>query len=389
MKVAQVSTWKVRCGIATYTQNLVDGLSQVGQACDVVPIERQLLKYMSRAELKEYFINLAASLNGYDVIHVQHEFGFFGASYSLKESIEIFSHFLDVVSRNRQKTFITFHTEPPFMVNDPAKGRGVTGSIKDKLKEILWKSKIVPYLNKSYIQGIVHTKNSRRLFIDSGFNSASTQIIKHGVVFSPSKFLSPDEKEVAKENLGFSKDAILLSMFGFISPYKGYKTALRALKFLPDNYHLLIMGGSHPHSKEKALDGILSFLNRNKALAKRVRLTGYLEIEQLKEYHNAIDYCLAPYEPKTQLSASGAVTWALSSGKPVIASNISAFEELNEEAKCLHLVTPGAPGELAYRILELSANEALKNELVNNALLYCETNQWSNVAKQHIEMYKR
>src|SRR5205814_1795337 len=43
------------------------------------------------------------------------------------------------------------------------------------------------------------------------------------------------------------KDAVLIGVFGFLNQYKGFGTAIQALHYLPENYHLLIFGGIHPN----------------------------------------------------------------------------------------------------------------------------------------------
>jgi glycosyltransferase involved in cell wall biosynthesis len=47
--------------------------------------------------------------------------------------------------------------------------------------------------------------------------------------------------------------ARLIGTFGFLSPYKGYETALRALHYLPEDHHLLIFGGIHPQTIKREL----------------------------------------------------------------------------------------------------------------------------------------
>ena len=42
-------------------------------------------------------------------------------------------------------------------------------------------------------------------------------------------------------------DAVLVGVFGFLNEYKGIGTAIQALHYLPNNHHLLIFGGVHPH----------------------------------------------------------------------------------------------------------------------------------------------
>jgi glycosyltransferase involved in cell wall biosynthesis len=395
MKAVQVSTWNVPCGIAGYTKGLVDGMSKHGLECDVLPIDRQQLKYMSRDEVISYFDSYEDKLlsTSYDIIHLQHEFSFFAGSYGPDLSMLAFNRWLKSMTRLRKPVFVTFHSEPSFLRD---KSPGALGLAKKKRLQYLWKLQVAYLFNsKKNLHAVLHTKNSRRQFLDSGFESEKIHIVKQGVTFSPVDPIDDIHKGSIKEDLGFPKDAIVLAMFGFISAYKGYITAIKALEFLPKEYHLLIIGMPHPEASDGTFDEIVRTLERSKGspspkdLHSRVKLAGFVAYEELQKYYKVVDISLAPYKGDTNLSSSAAITWALSSGKPVIASSIPAFAELNEVSRSLQMVTPDTPGELAYRIKELITDSNLKTNLVDNALKYCESNQWSNIGKEHIELYAK
>jgi glycosyltransferase involved in cell wall biosynthesis len=70
-------------------------------------------------------------------------------------------------------------------------------------------------------------------------------------------FLTDDDVKAAHRNASradfpslaeLPPDVKIIGVFGFISPYKGTTTAIRALRYLPENYHLAIFGGVHPAS---------------------------------------------------------------------------------------------------------------------------------------------
>jgi glycosyltransferase involved in cell wall biosynthesis len=177
-----------------------------------------------------------------------------------------------------------------------------------------------------------------------------------------------------------------LSIFGFVSKYKGYEIALNALKYLPNKYNLAIIGGSHPNDKEgKTMEELLKLIIELD-LRDRVLITGFVEFEVLDLFHGATDICLAPYLSST-LSASGALTWAFNSGKPIIATKIPAFEEINQEYNCMLMVSPECPVELSLGILNLDKNEQLQQELVKNSLSYAYENSWDKISRIYLDLY--
>jgi glycosyltransferase involved in cell wall biosynthesis len=120
---------------------------------------------------------------------------------------------------------------------------------------------------------------------------------------------------------------------------------------------------------------------------KRLVVTGYVTQDELDLYHAATDICLAPYIDDS-LSGSAAITWAMTSGKPVIASNIRAFREINSFADCLLMVTPNAEMELAWQIERLAASPSLQSRLVENARRYAREYSWPKTAQQTADLYK-
>src|SRR2546426_6092424 len=71
VKLAMWTSWQTRCGIASYTESLVEGLRALGGELDVVPVP-----YTERgAHVVEETLQ---RLNAADVVHIQHEYTFFG-----------------------------------------------------------------------------------------------------------------------------------------------------------------------------------------------------------------------------------------------------------------------------------------------------------------------
>jgi glycosyltransferase involved in cell wall biosynthesis len=220
------------------------------------------------------------------------------------------------------------------------------------------------------VRAVVHTRLLRRALVDAGIPAASIKLIPCG---SPPPVEQMDADE-AKAALGYGPTDRVLVIFGFVSGYKGHRVAVEALRSLPAEYHLAIVGGPNPQVNDLAFDEVLQ-KSRRPRLAERVRVTGYVPFSDMRLYSSAADIVLAPYVT-ADLASSAAITWAMASGHPVIASRIPAFQELNEGVPRMVLATPRAPSELAHRILQLDQDEALKAELVKNALAYVTEHSW-------------
>jgi glycosyltransferase involved in cell wall biosynthesis len=120
---------------------------------------------------------------------------------------------------------------------------------------------------------------------------------------------------------------------------------------------------------------------------RRLHVTGYAARETIDLYHSATDICLAPFRPEFY-SGSASIGWALSSGKPIIATNIPAFAEIQREGDCLLTCTPHAPHELAWHIRRLAEDPQLQQRLAQNARAYVEKHSWTKVSQTLVDLYR-
>jgi glycosyltransferase involved in cell wall biosynthesis len=391
LRVLHLSSWETRCGIADYCANLVHALAKHGVESEVFPLNRDETKYFVEAEmiqLADRFLERAA---GFDIVHIQHEFGLFAGAGSMAGSMRILKRILRGLRSLRKPVAVTFHTEPNgacWPVVRSLKPAAALRSAGGLLQRRRWKW-LVSRRFSARAKGtmaIVHTKYSRLALVKSGFHSSRISVIPHAII-ERSDHPWLDRKVEAKRLLGFPEDAVVLSMFGFIAKYKGPLFAAKLLRLLPGNYRLLVIGGTHPdNSADRTLDHLLRLKNEPD-LSDRLRVTGYADKSTIDLCQGATDICLAPYLLSTQLSASGALAWALTSGRPVMASKIPAFLELNHAADCLSMVTAEAPFEWAWAVQRLAQNLAERDRLVTNARRFSSKLGWDRIASMTIGEY--
>jgi glycosyltransferase involved in cell wall biosynthesis len=208
---------------------------------------------------------------------------------------------------------------------------------------------------------IVHTKRDARLLRDV----FRIQNVNH----HPLSFIATADAEKIRKTATldqfpllrtFPPGAKLIGSFGFLSPYKGFETALRALHYLPEDYHLLIFGGVHPQAikREQVIDpyiqtlldeahigqsildtmnvkGTPLSLNLDAAskdllsrhpddLYRRVHFLGVHNDEAFMRAMVLCDMVVLPYLEVGQ-SSSGPIAMALEMGCRVLASRTLAF----------------------------------------------------------------
>lgn len=386
MRIAQVSTWQTPCGIAGYTEQLTSALNRQGVETEVAAIDRDQTDYLSRGELREYFAALADRVAAADVVHVQHEFSFFSGAYSVPTSLANFRRFLARLRRRGQPAVVTFHTDPYWYarLNKVPIDQALYAAGR-----LAWRvSMPTLFGGRAGAVAIAQSRTTRRNLINAGISANAIEVVRQGVPAADVASASEEERGRARVWLGLPREARVLGMFGFVSQYKGYDVALKALERLPDHYHLLVVGGRHPKTQQSDVDTVLDAA-ADPEFAGRVTYTGFVTPQERETCLLATDICLAPYHGFPPVSSSAALTWALASGCPTIASDLPTFRELAEIEDCLELIAPGSATELALAVEMLSADPQRRRELVQGARRYAEEHSWTRVAERHAAIYER
>lgn len=128
------------------------------------------------------------------------------------------------------------------------------------------------------------------------------------------------------------KDADKLIMFcGRIDESKGVKELIEACYILDDGYKLMIIGKSWFHSSS-ATPFEQEMADLSKEIQDRVFFVGYVPHKELAKYYAAADFFVMP--SKCNEAAGLVVLEALSSGLPVVASNVGGIPEYANSDAC-------------------------------------------------------
>lgn len=390
LRVLHISTWNVPCGIATYAAQWVEALQAEGVQNEVFELRPHDWLVRRPGVLERWCDEVRLRAADCDLVHVQHEHGLFGAARSHRFAVKVFGRLLSTLQQLRKPVLTTFHTDPSrsWDVDRTSwTARGIKKFHQWNWSR-LWKSHVFRRFGagRGQARALVHTNETLNRFLEVGAPDAAFDVVAHPCRITRRSPLSPAE---AKAVLGLPPGTRLLSTFGFVSRYKGADLALEALRLLPEDFHLAIVGGAHPNSADPYLDELLGRIQQS-GLQSRARITGYVEPDAAARWFAAADVCLAPYRTVGgNLSASGAVTWALSSGKPTIASKIEAFQAVQREQECFFMVSPESPRELAWAVEKLLADAPLQRRLTTAAAEYCGRNSWSEAVRRTLPLYER
>jgi glycosyltransferase involved in cell wall biosynthesis len=331
LKIAMVSTWNVRCGIATYSQDLVSALAQEDAEIFVVRLPRFGTKS------PELMVDLANRIpyDDIDLVHIQHEYG-------LYQGIE--PAFFTAVRMHGKPVVTTMHAVGNWETDM------LVSSVSNKV--------------------VVHNQ-----YCQKRFPFPNTIIIPHGV--TPSE---PTERELAKSLMKIDKRVKIVGYLGYISAYKGLETLIQAMVKVPDA-GLMICGGWFTDAEPEYITRLQDWSNR--LLGKRVMWTGFIPEDKLADAYGAMDILVYPSRFATE---SGALLHGIAYGKAIIASNLPSFKEKAGERGALMIFRD--VDDLADKIKILLENDQAREVLENSAQEYAQRNRWSEIAKQHIKLYE-
>jgi glycosyltransferase involved in cell wall biosynthesis len=369
-RLAIVSTYNELCGIAAFTRCLVRVLKRDFDI-EVFDLDQYLLRQnerVARRTADAYFREICERLKEFDIVNLQLEFGTLGAS--MHDSLRRLRWLCDAAPA----LTVTFHTVPRRQPTDWPRFWSYLRSFKlvdaiDLMGQARWwhrtTSKTFRILRQTArrkdLRVIVHTPRDHRYM---KYVCRFEHIFDH-----PLAFLRPSDVDRVRAKAGrgalaslshLPEDAKLVGAFGFLSRYKGFETAIRAMRHLPPDHHLLIFGGVHPSSfvsdQEMApyVEQLLIEIRRENGpgakdeapavaavmateamkqtiarerLSDRVHFMGVLADEQFWVAMASCDVVVLPYLEVGQ-SSSGAASQAIELGCRTLLSRTRAFLQL-------------------------------------------------------------
>ena len=373
-KIAFIASYEPRrCGIATFTSNLVESMVNAsGMNCQagvfamqngedyryVKPVELSV-----RQDVQSDYLETCDYINsnGFDAVSLQHEFGLFGGDGG---------SFINLLLRRlRVPVFTTLHT----VLEKPER------HYFNSLIDVCDNSSKVVVMNKRGIGTLTDIYSVSR---------SKIELIPHGIPDIPFNHIS-----FFKKKLGIQNRKVILT-FGLIGPNKGIEVMLNALPEIVKSdptVLYIILGTTHPgvvkhqgYQYKMKLHNLVTNLGLEKNVVFHDR---FVTDSELREYLAAADLYVTPYLYEQQLT-SGTLAFAVGAGKAVVSTPYWAAQELLDKGRGV-LVPFGDSEKMAARIIELLKNESLLHNIQTQAYLYGRKILWRNIGAVYWNMFER
>lgn len=329
LKVGFITPYRVRCGISSYSQNLIDALVEQDVEVYVVRLPRFGAKTRELVTL----VAEKGAKAGVAIFHNQHEYGLF---QNLEE------YFYSALKALKKPIVTTMHSVGNWQVD----------KIIDKFSDKV----------------IVHNDFCKRRYMYKSI------IIPHGA--KPVE--CPPRDVCRKEWKVHPLDAPIIGYLGFISPYKGLESLIEAAS--KAKVGLLIGGGWHTAEETVYMEQLKQLTE--KLMPKTCKWLGHIPDDKLASFYGTLDAVIYPSRFATE---SGALITALSHGKAVISRNLAPFKE---KEKLGALVTFKDVKDLTRKIKRLLKDEETRRKLEEGAKAFARKNSWEVVAEKHVGLYE-
>jgi glycosyltransferase involved in cell wall biosynthesis len=360
-----------QCGIATFTSDLNDGISNEFPQldCFVMAMNDGGRSYayppsvrfqVAEADLPAYlraadFLNV----NEVEVVCVQHEYGIFGGKAG--------SHLLALLRELRMPVVTTLHT----ILENPNAAQRI---VMDELIQL--SERVV----------VMSTQGAKLLTEVHDVPKSKIDLIPHGIPRLPSPAQS-------KDLLGVEGKSVILT-FGLLSPDKGIEYVIDALPAVlakcPDAVYI-ILGATHPHIKQQHGETYRIMLeNRAQRLgvdASIIFHNRFVSQAELTRFLAAADIYITPYLKPEQIT-SGTLAYAVGCGKAVISTPYWYASELLADGR--GILVPWRDSEaIAREVAGLLGNEEKRQALGARAADYGRDMGWPLVARSYLRSFEQ
>lgn len=363
-KIAFLSTYPPReCGLATFTQDLVNAMATVVPLIKpvVIAVNNSDYYYDDKVvmEIRQHdrtsYLETARKINASDIelVIIEHEYGIFGG--------ECGEYILDLVENLQVPVITTLHTVLP----NPSE------------KQLA----ILRVLGQKSTRLVTMARNTLEILENIyGIDRGKVEVIHHGVPF---RNMEPREK--LKEKHGY-KDHHVISTFGLISPGKGLEYGIEAIAKVVQDYKnviYLILGKTHPCVKQQSGEQYrqqLTEMVKRLGIEEHVKFVDkYLTKEEIIYYLQLSDIYLTPYLGKDQ-AVSGTLAYAVGYGRVVVSTPYSYAKEMLGGGRGL-LADFRDADSLAKCIKYVIANPDKKQEMEKRTLLLGRTMTWGTLPR--------
>lgn len=330
LRTGWVTTWNTRCGIATYSSNLVAGLSEPVAILAADDSDRtfddgaEVVRCWTRGSGDD-LSRLSREIDRLQLqaIVIQFQYSFFDFPH--------FARFLEAQKRAGRVVVALLHA--------------TVDAAENMAKQLHMLAPALAGCDRVLVHSIADLNRLKALGVER-----NTALFPHGIMDAP----AIPERDPGR--------ALHIASYGFFLPHKGLQELIEAVAIIRDkgmDVRLTMVNAEYPDTV--SLDQIRKAEQRIRGLRLQghVRMvTDFLRDQDSLALLQEADVVVFPYQG-TGESASGAVRYGLAAGRPVAVTPIPIFDDVGD---IVHRMPGTTPADLAKGLMALHASLASHGE---------------------------
>jgi len=243
------------------------------------------------------------------------------------------------------------------------------------------------YLANRAARTFVLNPEMRSAFEERGVPSERLTVVPNGVDLDRFDDLDSSNHERVRREYDLLGDQVVLFV-GTITPRKGIADLVEAVAQIDgsdalDDAQFVLVGRTDLEAKY--VDRIRSAVEEN-GLEDEITFTGFISNEDLLTLYDLADLFVLPsYEE----GSSVAVTEAIASGTPVVATDIGGTAQQIVEGTHGYLVPPGSPGELGERMEYVLTHPQKHRDMKRAVRDRADEFSWERITDRITDTYRR
>lgn len=335
-----IPTWKKQCGVADYTEKLIDHTTN------------EWVRFKVYSNIHEKLIE-SIKEDSIDLVHFQYEYSIYDFTALYRVMIEL--------RRSKVPVITTLHS---------------------------WSSELIPQnllISSMSSMIIVHSEQIKQLCIQHGYPPEKLIVKPIG-----NRSFPLESKEMTKKLFDITGYPII-GFFGFPFPHKGIRNLIDALNqlkaYFPDikgyffSHYPNYLDRNHPYfSFNQELEN--QFVKNNHLIWTKE----FLHETTLVNLLHSMDINVLPYKEHNQKGISASVRLMLAAQRPIITTDYLYFSDLKEE---VFKIPNEQPETVAVSICKILLDSTFQERLIANGNQFLEKNSWEQIGIHYRDYYQK
>ncbi len=228
-----------------------------------------------------------------------------------------------------------------------------------------------------HVEGVIVITQALKTYYQQ-FGVAAERIVVAADGIDERRLTQPIPQASARAQLGLPSDQRIVCYAGHLFRWKGVYTLAEAMRHLPEDYCLYIVGGMA--EDRQALQQFIA-----EQQLPRITLVGHVPYHAVPVYLAAADVLALPNSATNSISRDCTSPLKLfeymAAQRPIVASDLPSLREVLQHERNAYLVAPDSPQALADGLRKVMAERTLHTRLVENAYDDVQAYTWGKRAR--------